>query len=198
MAAPKPPKCRPSRPLKSSTPKCSRAGASMKTLPRLDILSQQRHSLLLPRPCRLVYNSLEACVLLLDLFRWQQVSAGGQDRSFKDGVLRTVEAHELTGEATVNDPGIYSRAGWSCVDRYHLELSPGACGLNHRPIYYCGRNPGKLWARDSSLSEQHGVISEIDDGRSGVSEILECARLEEGLEDYDLLAPLHSHRREID
>src|SRR5918998_5965675 len=67
IAAPSPPKCRPSRPARSSTPKCRRAGASTKTLPRPDIVGQQRHRLTFPGPSGLVYDGLQPRELVADL-----------------------------------------------------------------------------------------------------------------------------------
>src|SRR5215207_5531468 len=70
IAAPRPPKQRPSRPLRSSTPKWSRAGASTKMLARSDILSQKLHGFQLPGSGRLFYYDLQSGILLADLFRW--------------------------------------------------------------------------------------------------------------------------------
>src|SRR6476469_7696187 len=83
IAAPRPPKQRPSRPRKSSTPKCSRDGASTKTLFRSDILGEQRHRLLLPRPGGLIHDDLKSGELLLDLPGGNQVGASGQDGSLQ-------------------------------------------------------------------------------------------------------------------
>src|SRR6266496_1640457 len=72
-AAPSPPNRRPRLPRRSSTPKCRRAPASTKTLPRLDIIGKESHRLLLAGAGRFVHDHLQTGVLLTDLLGGDQV-----------------------------------------------------------------------------------------------------------------------------
>src|SRR5215217_5532704 len=162
IAAPSPPKHRPRLPLRSSTPKCNRAGASMKTLARSDILGQQVHRLPFPGPRCLVYDDLQPGQLLTDLFRWQQVSPGRQNCRFQYCVTSPVESNELTLYPAMNHAGLNPGSRWCGIHRDDLELSPGTGRIQHRSTYDCSGVGGELGAGDGALGKEHGVIGQVD------------------------------------
>src|SRR5687767_903170 len=197
IAAPSPPKWRPRRPPRSSTPKWSRAGASTKTLLRLDILGQQGHGLLLPRPGGLVHDNLEPGVFIANLLGRQEVGPSGENGRFEDGVPGTVEPEKLPVDSAMYnarfDPGPWGRS----IDRQNFELAPGTCCLQHRALNHLRRDPGKLRARNGPLCKEHGVIRQVNDRGPAGAHVPESTGLEKRLQHNHLLPPLDSHRSKV-
>src|SRR5262245_66596677 len=106
MAAPSPPNRRPRLPRRSSTPKCSRAAASTKTLFAGDILREHRHRLPLARTGRLLHDHLKAGEIRRDLGFGNEVGPGRQNGRLQDRVAGRVEPYEIEAEATVRNPGL--------------------------------------------------------------------------------------------
>src|SRR5215210_3178627 len=181
IAAPSPPKHRPSRPPRSSTPKCRRAGVSTKTLARLDIVGQQCHRFLFPRPSGLVYDDLKSGVLLPDLLRRQKMGPGGENGRLQHRMSGPVEADELTLEAAMDHPRLDAGAGRRGIESDHLELSPGTRRLKHGSGHHDRGLRRKLRTRDSPLSKEHGVVGQIHDRSAAGPQVPEGGSLEKGL-----------------
>src|SRR4051794_8991775 len=107
--APMPPKRRPSEPRKSSMPKCSRAGASMRTtrsatrnlttrnLGRgdhgqliFDVIGEERHRLVLARTGRFIDDDLQPSEIRADLGRRDEMGARGDDRGLEHRVAGAI------------------------------------------------------------------------------------------------------------
>src|SRR5919108_63780 len=183
MAAPKPPKHRPNRPRRSSTPKWSRAGVSTKTLLRSDILSQELHGFPLARSRRLIDHHLKACELLRDLLRWKQMGPGSQDRRLEHRIASPVEADEFPPGTPMNHLGLDARSWRGGIDRDYLQLAPGAGSVEDDSTDHCCGKGRKLGAGYGSLGEQHRVIGKVYHRCPGGAHVLERGRFQKRLEE---------------
>ena len=196
-AAPRPPNRRPSAPRRSSTPKWSRAAASTKTLSRPDILGQHRHRLPLARAGGLVHDHLQPGVLRPDLsagIRWVRVA--------RIAASSTAWRARLKPRNSRRGPGAPPGSRCASAAAYRRSPPPRARARSRRPPARRPapppRGPGELRAADRPLREQHDVVGQVDHGHAGSRHVPERGRLEKGLEDDALLAPLHAHGREVD
>src|SRR5690606_35271668 len=154
-AIPIPPKRRPRSPRRSSSPRCSRAGASTHTaspavipssLQRRGFLAHVRgehgHGLVLARTGGLVHDHLETLVLPHDLLDREDPRPRRQDGGFQHGVARAVEPEELALEPAVHHPALEAGTRRLDVGFLDLDLAPGADVREHDAAHLLRRDRG--------------------------------------------------------
>ena len=206
-----PPNQRPSEPRRSSTPKCSRAGASTKTAPSARRLRRRRAGL--ARMCRsrsaiassscgpAVLSTItcsRAISLSMKIAR-KQVQPRRVDRGFEHGVARAVEADELAAHALVHHGRLDARARRRAVD----AIAPRARATNSSrraprrsttiagTVAYCGFEiAARANTRTSSVRFTTAAPRRHD--------VAVGRRFQKRLQDDRVVAPLDAHRRAVD
>ena len=111
----------------------------------------------------LLDGAAERGELAFDLVTRQQVHSSGEDRSFENGVLRAIEAEEISQVSDVDNSRADFRAFLRGVERFDFKLVPAAGGSEDSAGDFfsgeCFRLRSEL--SDRCFSQQQDVINDV-------------------------------------